>query len=154
MYLGFFRENAPLIGLALAVVALAVAADADDLLVGLTAFTGVFLVGLPLANMKWRWHLLTKKQRIWEVSSNAFVWIWVGYAMLLAIQKDETDTWTNYGLLGGMLVLVSVFLLFAHFIPLSAKRRKDCPECCNTVHMDARVCQHCGYRWKPPLPAQ
>jgi len=152
MYLRFFRENAPLIGLALALVALAIAADADDLLVGLTVFVGIFLVGLPLGNMKWRWRLLTRRQRIWEVASNAFVWIWVGYAIVIAIEKDEHDTWENYGLLGGMLVLASLFLLFVHFIPQAAKRRKDCPECCNTVHVDARVCQYCGYRWKPPLP--
>jgi ribosomal protein S27AE len=30
-------------------------------------------------------------------------------------------------------------------------KRKQCPECGNTVFKMARVCQYCSYRWAPSL---
>ena len=33
------------------------------------------------------------------------------------------------------------------------ERHKTCPECGNDVKRVARICQHCGYRWLPPLPS-
>jgi hypothetical protein len=153
MYLRFFRENAPLIGLLLAVVALAFAADKNDLRNGLLVFTGLFFIFVPLFNMRWRWHLLGKGERRFEVGMNLFFWIYGGASVYLGLTDPQPDTWDNLRWVGGGFVLFAIFMLFVQVIPLAAKKWKECPECCNQVLTDARVCQYCGYRWKPPLPS-
>jgi hypothetical protein len=46
--------------------------------------------------------------------------------------------------------LIPSALYTAYVSPRSTHMR--CPECANEVLRGARVCQYCGFRWKPPLP--
>ena len=73
-----------------------------------------------------------------------------------SIPEVEHDDFTqltpsSFGGMGMVLFLVVFLGVILHFT--YKQNHKGCPECMNTVLAGARVCQHCGYRWQPPLPA-
>jgi hypothetical protein len=73
---------------------------------------------------------------------------------LLAWYMSSVD-WSMHAVVllvfGGIALLALPPSLIGLAILRYRERHKTCPECANEVLSAARVCQHCGYRWQPPL---
>jgi hypothetical protein len=154
VYLDYLKRHAAVIGLGLAITALVVSASLDDLLNGLALVAVVFLLLTPLVQARRAW---TRGGRERWVQSGIPLVTWV-IGLWIVIRAAGSDDFTKslegFQYTGGMVGAFLIFLLFAHFIPLAAKRRKSCPECLSGTGIDARVCASCGYRWLPPLTKQ
>lgn len=151
MYLDYLKRHAAVIGLGLAVTALAVSASLDDLLNGLALIAAVFLLLTPLVQARRAW-TRGGKERWVQAGLPLVSWalaLWI--VIRAAYSNDFAKSLEGFQYTGGMVGLALIFLLFAHFIPLAAKKRKSCPECLSATDIDARVCASCGYRWLPPL---
>ncbi len=102
------------------------------------------------------------------------VWIWKSYSsrwvrgplMLIGPLALGFALFGGWGLLfasgeGAKLIFAGLYLAYGlwaatTYVTVMARRakasRKRCPDCAETVKSAANVCQHCGYRWFPPIP--
>jgi len=79
----------------------------------------------------------------------------VGLALRAASEgsvRDDADTLVNYcraildGVGGGVAAPNVLERLFGRTGRDSGQKRMRCPECAEDVHIEAKVCRHCGYR--------
>lgn len=48
----------------------------------------------------------------------------------------------------GAVIAGSGLILSRNLALLAFARKKQCPDCAETVHLDAKVCKHCGFRFR------
>jgi uncharacterized protein UPF0547 len=124
-------------------------------MVGFSAlFFAYIVIYIPLVPILW-WQL--GEDRSWRWLGFLIVTFGLAVAVIIsAIPEVEHDDLAQLtaSSVGGM----SIALAFVVISTVSLQRgykenHKNCPECMNTVLAGARICQHCGYRWEPPLSA-
>ena len=152
MYFDYFKQRAELIGLALALLAVAVAASWEDVRAGL----GLLAVGCAVAYPAYRAYHPPRNATAEEKADRKAMFVIIvgslvlgsGYSVLTEGLRANINAWETLGALVGMGLLV--YLLVRH-VPRQIRLRKRCPECMTVVHNEARCCANCTYRWKPPL---
>lgn len=74
--------------------------------------------------------------------------LWFAFAILtgfVASKKGRNSTpWYIVGLFGGPFAFLAALLIS----PFSPSTHKICPDCSEFVLMDAKVCKHCGCKFK------
>ena len=72
------------------------------------------------------------------------------FSASLTHSPDAREAWQAAGAYAVLLTAVLLHRTHVHFDTAAAEKRQ-CPDCAEVVSVRARVCKHCGYRWKPPL---
>lgn len=122
-------------------------------MVGFSAlFFAYFVLYIPFAPITW-WLLGEERSWRWLVFLLVTFGIAVGVLISAIPEVEDSDlAQLTASSVGGM----SIALIFAVISAVSLRRgyrqnHKSCPECLNTVLAGSRVCQYCGFRWRPPL---
>jgi hypothetical protein len=128
---------------------------------GMVLYAAV-LVGAPAALIAYR-RLARRRRRPrgWQLLvAVALVGFAVGlYPALVYILVDDVrigswdlflDDMTTAGAAGLALAALGVPYFLAVGYRSQRAGRKQCPDCCEAVKAQARVCRHCGYRWASP----
>lgn len=79
----------------------------------------------------------------------------VGVVVIIVLQSHGfTDFIPAFGglqLIGAIFFVVVAIVAGIASVESYRDNHKNCPECLNTLNARVRICQHCGYRWEPPL---
>jgi amino acid transporter len=93
----------------------------------------------------------TRKVKLWLPK----IIIATSVLLPLAIFIEEgADYFTSFRSmqLGGAVALPVMLIVYISGLRERYKEtHKPCPECCNVVIANARVCQYCSFRWQPRL---
>jgi hypothetical protein len=152
MYVEYAKEKLGAISFVLSALGLIVALTGFQGLVVISAVcVGGFMLGWPLHTAHRAWHREEGPERwiqtiiplamfadgIWAITNGL-------------VTKGPTAMSENLGLVSIDFAFFFAFLVVVQFIPRWGKSRKQCPECLNSSHAEARACA-CGYRWAPRL---
>jgi hypothetical protein len=142
--------------------------EANNFLIGTTvALIGIFLGFTKLQGLVWmsaaiavgfvavyphirtrnRWHLYSRREQIFQVSSNIFMTGYLAFIIVLGLTtKGVAELSSNFGLLGSGLILPLAFLFLEETLPQWARGRKECPDCYRVTLVTAKACP-CGHHW-------
>jgi hypothetical protein len=144
----YVKDKSWVIALGLGVVGIFLTLTAFQGLVWMSAAAAIFfLIIYPHVRTKNRWHLYSRQERIFQVGFNVFMTGYGAYLIVLGLMtKGISDLSSNFGLLGGFLVLPFGFILIEENVPQWVRSRKECPDCYRTTHVTAKACP-CGHHW-------
>lgn len=152
MYVEYAKEKLGAISFVLSALGLIVALTGfQGLVVISAACVGSFVLGWPLYTAHRAWHRDKGPERWVQTIIPLVIFadgIWVITNGLTT--KGPAATSENLGLASIDFALFLALLVVVHFVPRWSKSRKQCPECLNSSHAEARACA-CGYRWAPRL---
>ncbi len=138
------------IGFGLALIGIVLAINPGQGAVWISAAIAFgFMTIYPPINTWRRWHLYSRRERVFNVFTNAFYGLYLGFIVLrglVAPTQGAMSLPSAFGLVGIDVILALVLVVLHRDVPAWGRSRKKCPECLQRTDIAAKAC-HCGYRW-------